>query len=93
MFNVFHYIETIAPSSQPVLISGETGVGKELASRSIHKASGRHGSLVAVNVAGLDDEVFSDTLFGHTRGAYTGAGNSRDGQVKKLRQGRYSLMR
>ncbi|MCB2184069.1 MAG: sigma-54 dependent transcriptional regulator [Desulfobulbaceae bacterium] len=87
MFNVFHYIETIAPSSQPVLISGETGVGKELASRSIHKASGRHGSLVAVNVAGLDDEVFSDTLFGHTRGAYTGAGNSRDGQVKKAAAG------
>ena len=76
MMKIFNYIEAIGPSSQPVLVSGETGVGKELAAQSIHGASNRKGAFVAVNVAGLDDEVFSDTLFGHTKGAFTGAGST-----------------
>ncbi|MCK9295111.1 MAG: sigma-54 dependent transcriptional regulator [Desulfobulbaceae bacterium] len=87
VLNIFHYIEQIGPSAQPVLISGETGVGKELAARAVHRASGRDGRFVAVNVAGIDDDVFADTLFGHVRGAYTGATNSRDGQILKAASG------
>ena len=87
ILNIFHYIEQIGPSAQPVLLSGETGVGKELAARAIHRASGRSGSFVAVNVAGIDDDVFADTLFGHVRGAYTGATTGREGQIVKAASG------
>jgi len=74
-------------TSQPVLITGKTGVGKELIARAIHSLSGRKGSLVAVNVAGLDDTTFSDTLFGHKRGAFTGADRVRDGLIEKAADG------
>ncbi len=87
MLKIFHYIEGVSPSSQPVLITGETGVGKELAARAVHRASGRKGLFVAVNAAGLDDEVFADTLFGHVKGAYTGAVAARDGQIRKASGG------
>jgi DNA-binding NtrC family response regulator len=73
MFALFAYLEVIASGSNPVLISGETGTGKELFARAIHNLSGRRGPFVAVNVAGLDDTMFSDTLFGHKPGAFTGA--------------------
>jgi len=84
---IFNYIESVAKSSNPVLITGETGVGKELISRSVHKVSGLKGEYVAVNIAGLDDTVFSDTLFGHRKGAYTGAEKSREGLVVKAAGG------
>jgi two-component system nitrogen regulation response regulator GlnG len=87
MFAVFRYIEAIAPSPQPVLITGETGTGKELVARALHRLSGRPGELVAVNVAGLDDAMFSDTLFGHTRGAFTGADRPRDGLITSTAEG------
>jgi two-component system, NtrC family, nitrogen regulation response regulator GlnG len=57
MFAIFRYLEAIAPSLQPVLITGETGTGKELVARSLHRLSARPGELVAVNVAGLDDTI------------------------------------
>ena len=78
---VLLYVESIAKGSQTVLITGETGVGKELVARAIHAISGRKGEFVAVNVAGLDDTMFSDTLFGHAKGAYTGAGQERKGLI------------
>lgn len=83
MLLVFKYIESIAPSSQPILITGETGVGKELIARSIHTLSKLKGRFVAVNVAGLDDNVFSDTLFGHIKGAFTGAEQDRKGLIEQ----------
>ncbi|HWI40407.1 MAG TPA: response regulator, partial [Verrucomicrobiae bacterium] len=70
---IFQYIEVISESDQPVLVEGETGVGKELIARAISHFSGRGGKFVTVNVAGLDDTMFSDTLFGHRKGAFTGA--------------------
>ena len=76
---IFRYLEAIAGSPQPVLITGETGTGKELMASALHRLSSRPGDLVAVNVAGLDDVMFSDTLFGHTRGAFTGADRPREG--------------
>ncbi len=87
MHSIFHYIEAIAPSSQPVLIFGETGVGKELIGQSIHALSQRKGRLVVVNVAGLDDNVFSDTLFGHVAGAFTGAEKARQGLIEQAAGG------
>jgi len=81
MRRIFSYIEAISPTSQPVLISGQTGTGKELVARAIHTASGRTGDFIAVNVGGLDDHVFSDSLFGHLKGAFTGADRARDGMV------------
>ena len=87
MFAIFQYLEAVARSSQPVLITGETGVGKELIARSIHQTGGRSGSLVAVSVAGLDDNMFSDTLFGHHKGAFTGADQAREGLVSQAAGG------
>ncbi len=87
MFSVFKYAEAIAPTSLPVLVTGETGVGKELVARAIHAVSGRSGGFVAVNVAGLDDTLFADTLFGHVKGAYTGADAAREGMVAKAEGG------
>lgn len=84
---LFQYAEIIAKSSQPALITGETGVGKEMLARSIHRISGVKGDLVTVNVAGLDDAMFSDTLFGHRKGAYTGADQFRDGLISKAAEG------
>ncbi len=87
MLAIFRYCESIAKSLWPVLVTGETGVGKELVARAIHTLSGRPGAFVAVNAAGLDDPVFSDTLFGHVRGAYTGAEESRKGLIETAAAG------
>ena len=87
MRSIFQYIEAVAASSQPILITGESGVGKELVVRAVHKLSGRKGGLVAVNVAGLDDAMVADTLFGHVKGAYTGAGEARSGMVEQAGEG------
>lgn len=87
MYSIFKYIESIAITPQPVLITGETGVGKELIARAIHRLSDRKGGLVAVNVAGLDDTTFSDSLFGHTRGAFTGAERIRAGLIEQAADG------
>jgi len=87
MRRVFAYIEVIARGSHPVLVSGETGSGKELVARAIHDLSGRKGSFTAVNVAGLDDTMFSDTLFGHKPGAFTGATGVRRGMIENAGKG------
>lgn len=87
MFSIFQYVESIAPSRQPVLVTGETGVGKELLVKAIHTLSAPGSPLVSVNVAGIDDTVFSDTLFGHAKGAFTGAGERRAGLVEKAFKG------
>ena len=87
MLTIFHYVESIATTSQPVLIRGETGVGKELIARTIHELSGLKGKFVAVNAAGLDDTVFSDTLFGHVKGAFTGADTARGGLIEQANGG------
>ena len=87
MRSIFQYIEAISISPQPVLITGETGVGKELVAKAIHTLSNRKGNFVPVNVAGLDDNVFADTLFGHKKGAFTGADQSRSGLIEQAAGG------
>ena len=87
MFSVFQYVEAIAQSHEAVLITGETGVGKELIAKAIHDLSNLKGDFIAVNIAGLDDSVISDTLFGHKKGAYTGADSERQGMTLKASDG------
>lgn len=84
---VFQYCESVVHSSQPILITGESGVGKELVAKAIYRLCSPRGKMVTVNVAGLDDNVFSDTLFGHTRGAFTGAESARGGMVEQAEEG------
>lgn len=87
MYRMFAYVEAIAPSPKSVLILGESGSGKELVARAIHDLSGRTGHFVAVNVSGLDETMVSDTLFGHTKGAYTGAASGRSGLIEQAKGG------
>ena len=87
MHSLYLLAESVAVFREPVLIRGETGVGKNLFANAIHKVSNRSGNLISVDVAGLDDTMFSDTLFGHVKGAYTGATESRDGLASKALDG------
>jgi DNA-binding NtrC family response regulator len=87
MRSIFQYIEAVAGSPRPVLITGETGVGKELIARAVHRLSSRAGDFVPVNVAGLDDHVFADTLFGHKKGAFTDAREARSGLIERAAGG------
>jgi len=84
---IFQYLEAIAATTHPVMITGETGVGKELIAQALHRLSGSKGDFVAVNVAGLDDTMFSDALFGHRKGAFTGADQSRRGLIASAEKG------
>ncbi len=84
---VFQYVEAIASGNEPVLVLGESGSGKELIAKAIHDIGYIDGPWVAVNAAGLDDNVFSDTLFGHVKGAYTGADQERAGVIEQAAGG------
>jgi DNA-binding NtrC family response regulator len=83
MFAIFRYIEAITVSKQPVLITGESGVGKELIAKALFNVSRYDVPMVTVNLAGLDDNMFADTLFGHKKGAFTGAEEPRRGLVEQ----------
>ena len=90
MASILKYIEVIANSPEPVLLTGETGVGKELFARAIYEVSHvgqRKGNFVPVNVAGLDDTIFSDTLFGHLKGSFTDAHQARKGLIEQAAGG------
>lgn len=87
MLSIIKRIEEIKNSRQAVLITGETGTGKELFARAVHNLSNIKGPFITVNAAGLDDSVFSDTLFGHVRGAFTGADRPRPGMIEKASGG------
>ncbi|TVR32097.1 MAG: sigma-54-dependent Fis family transcriptional regulator [Spirochaetaceae bacterium] len=87
MQKLFRYMEAVAGSPKAVLITGESGTGKELVARVIHDLSQKGGEFVPVNVSGLDDTMFSDTLFGHRRGAFTGADSNRPGLIEQASGG------
>ena len=73
LLRVLDVADTVAPSEATVLILGESGTGKELFAQRIHDKSGRKGPFIAVNCAALPRELFESELFGHERGAFTGA--------------------
>jgi len=82
MRDLYEQIEIFAQSEAPVLIWGETGVGKELVARAIHSQSHRkNGPFIPVNAGALPETMLESELFGHARGAFTGAATSRDGKL------------
>jgi DNA-binding NtrC family response regulator len=74
-------IERAAPTPSSVLIEGETGTGKELVANAVHRLSGRRGAFVPVNCVAISPELFESELFGHAKGAFTGAHQSREGLI------------
>ena len=83
MQEVFRVIEKVAPSNATVLLLGESGTGKELAARAIHEASPRkEAAFIRVNCAALPENLLESELFGHDRGAFTGASSSRAGRFE-----------
>lgn len=83
MLEVFNLIEDIAATEAPILISGETGTGKELVARAIHSRSQRNiGPFVAINCGSLTETLLESELFGHERGSFTGAVQTRRGRIE-----------
>ena len=88
MQGIFATIRQVAPTAAPVLICGETGTGKELVAREIHKYSTRgDGPFVAINAAALPESLIESELFGHEKGAFTGATERRAGCFEQAHGG------
>jgi DNA-binding NtrC family response regulator len=84
MLRIYNIIEAVAPSSASVLIAGESGTGKELVSRAIHnKSPRRKGPFVALNCGAFPREILENELFGHEKGAFTGAINEKPGAFEQ----------
>ncbi len=85
---VFHTIRKVAASNAPILITGESGTGKELVAGAIHEASSRHsGPLVAINCGAIPENLLESELFGHEKGAFTGAHAAVRGKLQYAHKG------
>lgn len=92
MLSLYEQIRRVAKASGPILITGESGVGKELVARAIHSESDRAaGHFVAVNCAGIPSELLESELFGHAAGAFTGAQRARKGLFAEANGGTIML--
>ncbi len=87
MRRVFSLVERVAGTDVTVLLTGESGSGKELVAREIHRRSGRTGPLVCVNCAAIPENLIESELFGHEKGAFTGAESRRIGKFEQARGG------
>lgn len=88
ILQVQRLIKKVAPTTSTVLINGETGVGKELIARAIHRESERHdGPFIRVNCAALPDTLIDSELFGHEKGAFTGAIKTKAGRFELANEG------
>ncbi len=83
MRGVYQIVENAAPSKATVFITGESGTGKEVCAQAIHRSSPRHDRpFIAINCGAIPKELMESEIFGHTKGAYTGAASARDGAAK-----------
>jgi DNA-binding NtrC family response regulator len=87
LLDVLEKAKAFAPVPRPLIIRGERGTGKELLAQFVHRHSGFKGPFVAVNCAVFNDELLSSELFGHEKGAFTGAASRRTGCLEKARGG------
>ena len=88
MRDLFQLLETVAATASTVLITGETGTGKELAARAIHHSSARRAHrFVAINCSAIPETLLEAELFGHVRGAFTGAVGTRQGRLEQAHRG------
>jgi len=88
MREVFEFIRRVAPTDSTVLIQGESGTGKELMARALHRNSIRaDGPFVAINCAAITETLLESELFGHEKGAFTGAGAQKKGKVESAERG------
>jgi two-component system, NtrC family, response regulator HydG len=88
MQTIMEQIQEVAPSNAPVLITGETGVGKDLVARAIHSRSElAYGPFVAINCGAQSESLLESELFGHERGAFTGAVKARRGRLEMANKG------
>jgi len=85
---LFQLLETVAPTSSTILITGETGTGKEVVSRAIHQSSPRRmHRFVALNCSAIPETLLEAEIFGHVRGAFTGAVGNRQGRLEQANKG------
>ena len=87
IFEVLQQIEHFAATSLKVLISGETGTGKELIARALHKNSGRSGAMISINCAAVPENLWESELFGHEKGAFTSAEARHTGRFERADEG------
>jgi two-component system response regulator AtoC len=88
MQDLFQLLQTVAPTSSTILITGETGSGKEIVARAIHHASPRRAHrFMAINCSAIPENLLEAELFGHTRGAFTGAVGTRQGKIEQAHRG------
>jgi len=88
MERLFQLLETVAPTNSTILITGETGTGKEVVARAIHHNSSRRGNrFVALNCSAIPETLLEAELFGHVRGAFTGAVGNRQGRLEQAHKG------
>ncbi len=82
MKDIFEKIKVIAPLSSSVLITGETGTGKEMVAEAIHKISGRAGKMIKINCSAFPETLLESELFGYVKGAFTGADKNKPGKFQ-----------
>lgn len=91
MMAVTLMVDKVAPSHATVLVTGESGTGKEVVARRIHELSGRSGPFVAINCGAIPENLLESELFGHERGAFTGAVSARAGRFEQANGGTFFL--
>jgi two-component system, NtrC family, response regulator len=84
---VFNFVQKVAPTNAPVLILGESGTGKEMVAQALHRRSPQNGPFIAINCNAIPENLLESELFGHERGAFTGAHTQRKGHIESAAGG------